>query len=146
MVCCFFGHRDTPETVKPDLVECITDLIVNEGADSFLVGHQGRFDAMVLSALKGIQKEYPHITYNVVLAYLPEKKEEYPYAEPWETMYPEGLESVPKKFAIDWRNNWLLQQADTVVCYVRHSFGGAGKFVDKAKRQKKRIINLAIQD
>ena len=142
MVCCFFGHRDTPSTVKPDLIECITSL-TEEGVTEFLVGNQGAFDAIVLSALRLVKEQHPHITYNVVLAYMPAAKEEYTYADPMETMYPEGLESVPKKFAISWRNDWMLKESDIVVCYVRHSFGGSGKFVEKAIKQNKRVINLA---
>ena len=143
LVCCFFGHRDTPSTVKTDLVECITNLIENEGADSFLVGHQGAFDAIVLSVLRGLKEKYSHITYNVVLAYMPGTTEEYAYAEPMETMFPEGLESVPKRFAISWRNDWMLKNSDCVIAYVKHNFGGSGKFVEKAEHQGKRVINLA---
>ena len=146
MTCCFFGHRDTPSTVKAELLECITDLIENENADSFLVGNQGGFDALVLSALRDAKKKYPHISYNVVLAYMPGHTEEYTYADPMETMYPEGIETVPKRFAISWRNDWMLKQSEVVVCYVRHSYGGAGKYVDKAMRQGKRIFNLAEKD
>lgn len=143
MVCCFFGHHDAPSTVKADLLGCIKTLIENGDADSFLVGNHGSFDGMVLAALREAKAAYPHITYNVVLAYMPAEKEEYSYIDPMETVYPEGLESVPKRFAISWRNDWMLKQSDAVVCYVRHSFGGSGKFVEKAIRQKKRVINLA---
>ena len=142
MVCCFFGHRDTPATVKDDLYKCVLSLIGN-GADSFLVGNHGQFDGMVLSALRKAKEVHPHISYSVVLAYMPEKKEEYSYIDPMEALYPEGLESVPRRFAISWRNDWMLKQSDVVVCYVRHSLGGSGKFVEKAIRQKKRVINLA---
>lgn len=142
MVCCFFGHHDTSVTVKTDLLECIKNLVENEGADSFLVGNHGSFDGMVLSALREVKAAYPHINYSVVLAYMPEKKEEYSYIDPMETLYPEGLESVPRRFAISWRNDWMLKQSETVICYVRHSLGGSSKFVEKAIRQKKRVINL----
>ena len=143
MVCCFFGHHDTSAAVKTELLECIKNLVENEWADSFLVGNHGSFDGMALSALREVKAAYPHITYGVVLAYMPEKKEEYSYIDPMETLYPEGLESVPKRFAISWRNDWMLKQSETVICYVRHSLGGSGKFVEKAIRQKKRVINLA---
>ena len=143
MVCCFFGHHDAPPTIKTNLLECIKTIIENGDADSFLVGNHGSFDGMVLAALRETKVAYPHITYNVVLAYMPAEKEEYSYIDPMETVYPEGLESVPKRFAISWRNDWMLKQSDIVVCYVRHSFGGSGKFVEKAIRQKKRVINLA---
>ena len=81
--------------------------------------------------------------YNVVLAYMPGTTEEYAYAEPMETMFPEGLESVPKRFAISWRNDWMLKNSDCVIAYVKHNFGGSGKFVEKAEHQGKRVINLA---
>lgn len=143
VVCCFFGHHDTPETVKTDLNECVTRLIENNEADSFLVGTHGKFDSMVLSVLRSAKKTYPHIAYSVVLAYMPSTKEEYELYDPAETVYPEGLETVPRRFAISWRNDWMLKQSELVVCYVKHSMGGSGKFVDKAMRQKKRVINLA---
>ena len=74
---------------------------------------------------------------------MPGQKEEYRLYEDGETFYPEGLESVPRRFAIARRNDWMLKEADTVVAYVRFFGGGAGQFVQKAERQKKRIINLA---
>ena len=143
MVCCFFGHHDAPATIKTDLQKTIAALIEDEGVDSFLVGNHGAFDSMVLSALREAKAAHPHIAYSVVLAYMPSKNEEYTCINPMETVYPEGLESVPRRFAISWRNDWMLKQSDTIVCYVWHSFGGSSKFIEKAKRQNKRIINLA---
>ena len=146
VVCCFFGHHDTPEAVKADLNECVLRLIENNEADSFLVGTHGRFDSMVLSVLREAKKTYPHIAYNVVLAYMPGTKEEYELYDPTETVYPEGLETAPRRFAISWRNDWMLKQSDIIVCYVKHSMGGSGKFVAKAMRQNKTIINLAANE
>ena len=74
--CTFFGHRDCPETIKPYLREVLIDLITNNGVDTFYVGNQGRFDAIVRSVLRGLEQEYPKIHYAVVLAYLPGKKNE----------------------------------------------------------------------
>ena len=58
-------------------------------------------------------------------------------------MYPEGLESVPRRFAISWRNKWMVGESDTVICYIAHSWGGAAQFVELAERKKKTVINLA---
>ena len=60
------------------------------------------------------------------------------------TIYPEGLETVPKRFAISWRNKWMIQESDVVVTYITHSWGGAAQFADLAKRKKKRVINIKI--
>lgn len=142
MVCCFFGHKDVPQGIKEHLTEVLEDLI-SEGVDFFLVGNQGEFDSIVLQSLRMLKEKYPHITYNVVLAYMPGVKDEWPAFEPMETLYPEGLESVPPRFAISWRNNWMIRESDVVVAYITHSWGGAAKFVEFAKKKKKAIINIA---
>jgi len=60
-----------------------------------------------------------------------------------DTMLPEGIETVPRRFAISWRNKWMLRQTDHVIAYVNHSWGGAAKFVELAVRQGKSVVNLA---
>lgn len=120
----------------------IRSLIDSEGITDFLVGNQGHFDSMVLSVLRKLKDEYPQISYRVILAYLPTSKDDLASLEPMETMYPEGLETAPKRFAISKRNDWMLSQSDFVICYVWHHFGGASQFVEKAKRQNKTVISI----
>ena len=57
------------------------------------------------------------------------------------TVYPEGIETVPKRFAISWRNKWMLKESDYVVTYITHTWRGAAQFAESAKRQKN-VINL----
>lgn len=140
MTCTFFGHRDAPESVRPILATTIRKVIVSDDVRNFLVGYQGAFDRMVLGELKKMKAEFPWIRYTVVLAYLPDGKNQ-PFVEA-ETVYPEGLETVPRRFAIARRNEWMIKQADVVVSYVTHSTGGAAKYVQKAERQGKRIISV----
>lgn len=138
--CTFFGHRECPDSIKVRLRVVLIDLIVNHGVDMFYVGNQGQFDAIVRSVLRELKKEYPKINYAVVLAYMPGKQTEYDdYSD---TMPPEGIESVHPRYAISWRNNWMLRQSDYVVTYITHSWGSAAQFAEKAKRQKKTVINL----
>ena len=143
MTCCFFGHKDTPSTIAPELENVLTDLIENHGVVSFLMGHQGGFDHMALGAVRKLKERYPHITYNVVLAYMPGEKEEWSFYESEETMYPEGLEEVHPRFAISWRNKWMLTESEYVVAYVKHSWGGAAKYYESAQKKNKKIINIA---
>ena len=138
--CTFFGHRECPDSIKAQLRATLIDLVTNHDVDMFYVGNQGRFDAIVRSVLRGVKKEYPQINYAVVLAYMPKKQSEYDdYSD---TMIPEGIESVHPRYAISWRNNWMLQQSDYVVTYTTHSWGGAAQFAERAKRQEKTVINL----
>ena len=102
----------------------------------FYVGHQGQFDAYAHSELQRLKREYPQINYAVVLAYMPGKKTEY------DTMLPEGIESVHPHYAISWRNNWMLRQSAYVVAYITHPWGGAAQYVSKARRMKKTVINM----
>lgn len=135
-VCTFFGHRDCPDTIKPQLREVLMDLITNHGVTVFYVGHQGRFDAIVRGVLGQLQKENPRISYAVVLSRLPRE------ADGDDTMLPEGIESVHPRYRIGWRNKWMLRQSDFVVAYVTHDWGGAAQFVRSAAGQGKRVIRL----
>ena len=139
MVCTFFGHKDTPKEIEPTLRSTLIDLIENKNVNVFYVGNNGNFDTMVRRQLEDLSQTYP-ITYSVVLAYLPTEKNKYDNLA--NTIYPEGLETVPKRFAISWRNKWMIQQTDIVVTYVTHNFGGAAQFKAMAEKKRKTTINL----
>lgn len=142
MTVCFFGHRDVPEAIRPVMKQKIERLI-GCGADCFLVGNQGRFDAMALGCLREIAAKYPTVVYKVVLAYMPEPGvNEFRQGE---TMLPEGVESVHPKYAIAHRNQWMAEVADTAVVYVAHSWGGAAKYAGIMVKKGKRVINLYEQ-
>lgn len=139
-ICTFFGHKECPDSIKPQLRDVLIDLITNHDVDMFYVGNQGQFDAIVRGVLRELKKECPQINYAVVLAYIPGKQTEYNnYSD---TMLPEGIESVHPRYAISWRNNWMLRQSDYVVTYITHSWGGAAQFAETAKHQKKTVINI----
>ena len=138
MTCTFFGHRDTPDSVREKLKVQLIDLIKNMGVDMFYVGNHGNFDRMVIGILKTLKLIYP-IDYRVVPAYPPSRNSVYKGDE---TEYPEGIEEIAKQFAIEYRNNWMLKCADVVVAYVGHDWGGAAKYVRTAKLRRLYVINL----
>ena len=137
--CTFFGHRDCPDSLKPRLQSVLINLITNQGVDMFYVGNQGAFDRLVRGGLREVTQECPQAQYAVVLAYTPSGR---PATDAADTMLPEGIELVHPRYAISWRNNWMLQQSDFVVAYVTHSWGGASQCVQKAIRSSKTVINL----
>jgi len=73
-----------------------------------------------------------------VLAYLPSEGS----IEVPDSIYPEGLESVPFKFAIDKRNRWMIDQSNFCICHIDHTWGGAYKHGQTAKRRGLTLINL----
>ena len=139
MTVTFFGHSDTPLSVENSLHLLLIDLIENHNAVNFYVGNNGNFDLMVRKQLKELSEIYD-IHYSVVLAYYQNKTDT--QNEEMNTIYPEGLETVPRRFAISWRNKWMIKQSDTVVTYVKHNFGGAAQFKELAQKQGKEVINL----
>lgn len=58
------------------------------------------------------------------------------------TVYPE-LENVPPKYAISHRNRWMVEEADFIVAYVKHEYGGAYTMYRYAKRKGKVAYNIA---
>ena len=138
MICTFFGHSDTPETVKPTLKTAIIELIEKEHVTGFYVGNHGNFDRMAISILSELAK-IRCIRFYVVLAYPPTEKDANYLLQ---TVLPDGIETVPPRFAINYRNKFMLENADFVITYVTHSWGGAAKFKQMAEKKQKRIIEL----
>ena len=133
----FFGHRDTPKEIESALRLTLIDLIENKNATVFYVGNHGNFDAMVHRQLEDLSRTYP-IKYYVVLAYMPSKND-----KPDEhSILPEGIETVPRRFAINFCNKWMLGKSDIVVTYVTRSFGGAWEFKQMAEKAQKYMIYL----
>lgn len=138
MTCSFFGHSDTPAHIRSKLNKTLVYLIENQNADLFYVGNHGSFDRIVTSVLRELSAVYPHIRYYVVLAYLPQNND-----NDIPTTFPEGIETVPKRLAINFRNKFMVEQSDMVISYITRSYGGAAKFVGMACKKRKTIINLA---
>ena len=136
--CCFFGHREVTHNIKDKLIAIIEKLITEDNVTEFYVGNQGQFDSMVYSVLKELKAKYPHIRYTVVLAYMPDEHIKKVYGE--DTLIPDGMENVPKKFAISKRNDWMIQQSEIAVCYVHKITGGAAKFREKAEKKGLKIL------
>ena len=134
-ICTFFGHSDCPDSVFDNIRKAITDLYENHNVTEYYVGNHGNYDLMALRALKEMQRIYPQIRFTVVLAYYPKE-----YIA--ESIFPEELEGVPKKFCIDKRNRWMLKKSEFVVVYIRRNAGGAAKYAALAEKNGKTVIKL----
>ena len=144
-VCTLFGHRECPDSIQARLKKLLINLIEEQHVELFYVGHQGAFDRIVRNTLRELTFLYPHVRYYIVLAYMPQSPKEYDELDYSLTLLPDGIEIIPKRFAISWRNKWMIQQADYVITYVTHSWGGAAQFEKAARCQGKTIFNLSAQ-
>ena len=102
----FCGHKEVSdrERVEQWLRPVCVDLI-KQGADEFFLGGYGRFAFMCASALRDMKKAHPSIQLVLELPYLNSTMLTEGYDE---TVYP-PLESVPKRFAISRRNEWMVR-------------------------------------
>lgn len=138
--CAFIGNRDATNEIKENLRIAIENLIKEKRVEQFYFGNHGAFDFMVRDVLKELKSNYPQIRYNIVLAYIPRKKDE--YEDYINTIYLDGLENVPPRFAIIERNKWMIKKCDYLICYVKNTFSNANKFKEFAEKKGKIIIEL----
>ena len=145
MASCFFiGHRDAPKKLRPLLDAAIERHITECGVSEFIVGHYGRFDYMAAAAVKAAKEQHPDISLVLLLPYYPFPFDTEGYDR---TYYPEGMETVPKPYAIVRANEHMIETCDYLICYDAGLVGNTGKLVKKAlRRQEKgemRVENLA---
>lgn len=140
--CTFCGHHDASSAIKPALYSAIETLITDNGVTEFYVGNQGSFDYMVADTLNALKKLYPRINAFVVLAYMPGEKNKFELEEKLDTMYPDGLEGVPRRYAITHRNRWMVSNSDYLVSAVSHGWGGAAQTLKYAQTKKLVIITI----
>lgn len=139
MICTFFGHKDTSNIAEDKLKKAIAHLIEKEGVNEFYVGNNGNFDFLVQSVLQKVSTTNRNVNFTIVLSYLNERAM---IGEQSLTIFPEGLEKVPPRFAISKRNDWLIKKADFVIAYMEHKLSNCHKWIEKAMRSGLKVINL----
>lgn len=147
MIITFCGHRDFQETgdIKARLTGILAALATQEETLICYIGGYGAFDRFAAQCVKEAQKTANNIRNRLVVPYLTaamqkELKEREGFFD--EVIYP-ALENVPPRFAILRRNEWMVEQADLVIGYITHNFGGASKTWQYASRKGVALINLA---
>ena len=143
MIITFCGHSEYKCGEKGNslLYEILEEKIKNEPTCKFYLGGYGYFNSLCFDVLKDLQKTYKDIELLYITPYL-DKRLELVKLEYDGIIYP-PLEYVPKKFAIIRRNEWMVDNSDYLIAFVRLSWGGAAKMLEYAKRKKKPFINLA---
>ena len=135
--CTFFGHGDCPETKYSNILQAIQNLITEKNIITFYVGTQGNFDSIVYRALCNLRADFPQIRIYRVLAYLPKDNSLIS-----DSILLEGIELIHPRYAISWRNRWMIEHSDYVIAYITHNYGGAARFVNEAERRGKTIIRV----
>lgn len=140
--CFFIGHREADERLLPTLVNTIERLVISKNVTCFYVGGYGGFDRVAATAVKQVKQRYPEITLMLVLPYHPaERPVETPYGFDG-TYYPEGMETVPRRFAIVQANKHMVENVDWLIAYVTHGASNSRKVLEYAQKQDIQSINI----
>ena len=140
----FIGHRDPLTYDGAKIKKHIKLLIEEHGCQRFLCGGMGRFDNTCAFAVWELKKEYPFIKNHLVIPYLSFSVYEPYYYD--EIIYPAELENVFFKKSILLRNKYLVDHADAAICCIEHSWGGAYKTYQYAKRKGLYMVELSAKD
>ena len=136
--CFFIGHREAPESIYPELAQTVEQLI-GQGVTDFYVGHYGNFDRLVARAVIAAKQRHPEVRLTMLLAYHPAEREVVLTAGFDGSLYPPGMEKVPRKFAIARANRWMVEHCTHLVAYVTHPSSNAGEVVEWGRRLGKRV-------
>ena len=146
MTITFCGHSNFSfdNTVKEKLRELLLQEIRKNPACKFYLGGYGDFDSLCLNILKEIKADFPAIELLFITPYLNDNYSKLETAK----LYYDGiiyppLENVPRRFCILKRNEWMVDEADLVIAFVKYSWGGAAKTLEYVKRKKVKFFNLA---
>ena len=142
----FCGHSNFSfdNTIKEKLKELLLQEIRKNPACKFYLGGYGDFDSLCLNILKEIKADFPAIELLFITPYLNDNYSKLETAK----LYYDGiiyppLENVPRRFCISKRNEWMVNEADFLIAFVKYSWGGAAKTLEYAKRKKVEFFNLA---
>ena len=147
-ICCFAGHRDIDDkSVKEKIKEKLITLIEKENFKKFRVGNYGDFDGYAASVVRELKQAYSDITLELVIPYV--TKEINYYKELYYKNYDHILMadipvSTPARYKIIKANQYMIDNSAYLLCYVRHSWGGAARTLEYARRKNQiKIFNLA---
>ena len=148
--CTFFGHRDFDAHFETEnkLEEIIKNIVYENEFAEFLVGMNGEFDRFASSVIRKVKKTTGcNKAYHTLV--LPYASAEFESNKNYYLDFYDEVEYCPASVnshfnsAIVLRNNYMIDRADLVICYV-HKKGGAYRAMQYAQKNNKHIINLYI--
>ena len=148
MIISFAGHSTLPHDarIKDFIKKQLQNIIARNAAITCYLGGYGDFDNLCAQVCRELKQEFSHIELVYVTPYITiseqskiKEMEQYHLYD--SSIYP-PIENTPPKFAVLKRNEWMMGQADVVIAYVSHSYGGAYKSIQEAMRKRKTIINI----
>lgn len=141
MIITFCGHGDFIKTEKIEntLIELLKFFAKGRETIDCYCGGNGRFDGFAAECVRKAKKDFENIRNCLIIPYLSLSfQEKIKYLNDYydEIIYP-PLKNIPAKYAIIKRNEWMVDKADLLIAYVKHSWAAQRKLWNT---QKERIL------
>lgn len=146
MIVTFCGHSDFIGTKEYEekLLSVLEKAVGNKPAQMYLGGYGG-FDEFAFNCCKKYKENHPEVSLIFVTPYLTLEYQknnlEYKKALYYYILYP-PIENIPMRFAIIYRNRYMVDSADFIIAYINHTFGGAYRTFKYAVQKNKLISNI----
>ena len=115
MRCFLMGYHNAGEAIYPVIAAAVRHHIEKLGVDEFVVGQYGAFDRMAVRAVIEAKRDHPDVRLSVLLAYHPSEREIHAPEGYDATIYPPGMETVPKRLAIVRANRYMAEHSDYLI-------------------------------
>ena len=144
----FTGHSSisSSDRIKELVKNEIKINIEGESSITCYLGGYGDFDELCACACRELKKDFNAIELVYVTPYISLSEQAKIQALLKSNLYDSSIyppiEGVPPRFAISKRNEWMMLDADLIIAFVTHSYGGAYTSLQFARRKGKRTINI----
>ena len=139
------GHRDAclNREEQEDIEKLIVQIAEQHTLVDIQIGRNGSFDIQIASLIKKIQRDYltKNLTLVLVLPYSV-KDEEY-YEEFYDDIIYPLSGDIHYKAAITKRNEWMIDNSELLVAYVKKDFGGTYNAIKYANKKGVKVLNIA---
>ena len=149
----FIGHRkiEKSQELIDKLMSVITELIVNENADTFIFGSKSKFDDLcydTVTELKYKYQEIKRISVRAEYQYIIAGYRDYLLSYYEDTFYPSDVQGAGERSYVI-RNQVIVDMCDVLVVYYNKVYkpsprkkSGTKIAVEYAVEKHKRMINL----
>ncbi len=146
MVVAFCGHARfcKREEYEQKILAFLEEKIGERIADMYLGGY-GEFDSFAYECCKKYKDMHPNVSLVFVTPYLDieyQRNHLQNKRKKFDVIFYPEIENKPLRFAIFYRNRYMVDKADYIIAYVEHDWGGAYTTYRYAKRKGKEIFNL----
>ena len=147
MTITFFGHSEITsdrDNIEKQVSKIFCDLIEADSSCTFLCGHKGTFDIICEKCIDSLKQAHGNIQKIYITPYYSDtyQKSQLQLLKNMfdEIIFPPPCERCYKKFAYSRRNEWMIENADVIVFYLKYNWGGTFSSYRYAKHINKEII------